>query len=175
MLDIRLKWWNEVQASLSSKRLHSSRPMNQMKLVSGWQWTENLNKSVFDSFVDTFRVICAANNVTDNSYFLLIEKYCHLFLCVHCLKENVACTQNGQCCEGQCTYGRCKAGVTEGQPGTFCDRHEDCAGEGKAACCVRCVSAHSSPLYLSSYSLFSQQGLWAYSEILIHLSVSLVE
>lgn len=65
------------------------------------------------------------------------KKYCHLFLCVHCLKENVACTQNGQCCEGQCTYGRCKAGVTEGQPGTFCDRHEDCAGEGKAACCVR--------------------------------------
>lgn len=65
------------------------------------------------------------------------EKYCHLFLCVHCLKENVACTQNGQCCEGQCTYGRCKAGVSEGQPGTFCDRHEDCAGEGKLACCVR--------------------------------------
>lgn len=70
-----------------------------------------------------------------NQFFL--EKYCHLFLCVHCLKENVACTQNGQCCEGQCTYGRCKAGVSEGQPGTFCDRHEDCAGEGKAACCVR--------------------------------------
>jgi len=64
-------------------------------------------------------------------------KYCHMFLCVDCLKENVACTQNGQCCEGQCTYGRCKAGVSEGQPGTFCDRHEDCAGEGKAACCVR--------------------------------------
>jgi len=65
------------------------------------------------------------------------KKYCHLFLCVHCLKENVACTQNGQCCEGQCTYGRCKAGVSEGQPGTFCDRHEDCSGEGKLACCVR--------------------------------------
>ena len=76
---------------------------------------------------------------TMNSCIPLAEKYCHLFLCVHCLKENVACTQNGQCCEGQCTYGRCKAGVTEGQPGTFCDRHEDCAGEGKAACCVRLV------------------------------------
>ena len=63
-------------------------------------------------------------------------------MCVHCLKENVACTQNGQCCEGQCTYGRCKAGVSEGQPGTFCDRHEDCAGEGKAACCVRLVAIH---------------------------------
>jgi len=62
------------------------------------------------------------------------KKYCHLFLCVHCLKENVACTQNGQCCEGQCTYGRCKAGVEEGQPGTFCDRHEDCKDK---ACCVR--------------------------------------
>ena len=70
-------------------------------------------------------------------YFYCLDKYCHLFLCVECLNENVACTQNGQCCEGQCTYGRCKAAVTEGQPGTFCDRHEDCVGD---VCCVRYVS-----------------------------------
>lgn len=63
-------------------------------------------------------------------------KYCHMFLCVHCLKENVACTQNGQCCEGQCTYGRCKKDAGEGAPGTFCDRHEDCK-DPAGSCCVR--------------------------------------
>ena len=45
-------------------------------------------------------------------------KYCHMFLCVDCLKENVACTQNGQCCpQSECVYGRCKTGATPGQAG----------------------------------------------------------
>jgi hypothetical protein len=45
-------------------------------------------------------------------------KYCHMFLCVDCLKENVACTQNGQCCPGtECTYGRCKKGSSKGKAG----------------------------------------------------------
>ena len=45
-------------------------------------------------------------------------KYCHMFLCVDCLKENVACTQNGQCCPGsECIYGRCKTGAAAGQAG----------------------------------------------------------
>ena len=47
-------------------------------------------------------------------------KYCHMFLCVDCLKENVACTQNGQCCVDQglfCVYGRCKAGASKGAAG----------------------------------------------------------
>ena len=45
-------------------------------------------------------------------------KYCHMFLCVDCLKENVACTQNGQCCPGsECIYGRCKSGAAAGQAG----------------------------------------------------------
>ena len=45
-------------------------------------------------------------------------KYCHMFLCVDCLKENVACTQNGQCCpSSECIYGRCKAGSTAGNAG----------------------------------------------------------
>lgn len=45
-------------------------------------------------------------------------KYCHMFLCVDCLKENVACTQNGQCCpETECTYGRCKKGTKKGSAG----------------------------------------------------------
>ena len=45
-------------------------------------------------------------------------KYCHMFLCVDCLKENVACTQNGQCCPGtECTYGRCKKGSSKGAAG----------------------------------------------------------
>lgn len=45
-------------------------------------------------------------------------KYCHMFLCVDCLKENVACTQNGQCCpSSECIYGRCKTGATAGQAG----------------------------------------------------------
>lgn len=63
-------------------------------------------------------------------------KYCHMFLCVHCLKENVACTQNGQCCHGQCTYGRCKKDAAPGAPGTFCDRHDDCK-DPPGTCCVR--------------------------------------
>lgn len=63
-------------------------------------------------------------------------KYCHMFLCVHCLKENVACTQNGQCCKGQCVYGRCKKEGASGKPGTFCDRHEDCT-DPAGTCCVR--------------------------------------
>ncbi|CAH3144815.1 unnamed protein product [Pocillopora meandrina] len=63
-------------------------------------------------------------------------KYCHMFLCVHCLKENVACTQNGQCCHGQCTYGRCKKDASGGSPGTFCDRHDDCK-DPPGTCCVR--------------------------------------
>lgn len=63
-------------------------------------------------------------------------KYCHMFLCVHCLKENVACTQNGQCCKGQCVYGRCKKEGANGKPGTFCDRHEDCT-DPAGTCCVR--------------------------------------
>ena len=49
-------------------------------------------------------------------------KYCHMFLCVDCLKENVACTQNGQCCVDQglfCVYGRCKAGASKGAAGEF--------------------------------------------------------
>ena len=47
-----------------------------------------------------------------------ITKYCHMFLCVDCLKENVACTQNGQCCPGsECIYGRCKSGAAAGQAG----------------------------------------------------------
>ncbi|KAK3726291.1 hypothetical protein QZH41_012716 [Actinostola sp. cb2023] len=64
------------------------------------------------------------------------SRYCHMFLCVHCLKENVACTQNGQCCAGQCTYGRCKKDAQEGSPGTFCDRHDDCR-DPVGTCCVR--------------------------------------
>ena len=67
---------------------------------------------------------------------LLSGKYCHMFLCVHCLKENVACTQNGQCCKGQCVYGRCKKEGANGKPGTFCDRHEDCT-DPAGTCCVR--------------------------------------
>ncbi|XP_001641952.2 dickkopf-related protein 3 [Nematostella vectensis] len=63
-------------------------------------------------------------------------RYCHMFLCVHCLKENVACTQNGQCCGGQCTYGRCKKDAVAGAPGTFCDRHDDCK-DPAGTCCVR--------------------------------------
>lgn len=59
-----------------------------------------------------------------------------MFLCVHCLKENVACTQNGQCCKGQCVYGRCKKEGANGKPGTFCDRHEDCT-DPAGTCCVR--------------------------------------
>lgn len=59
-----------------------------------------------------------------------------MFLCVHCLKENVACTQNGQCCKGQCVYGRCKKDGASGSPGTFCDRHEDCK-DPPGTCCVR--------------------------------------
>ncbi|XP_065668440.1 dickkopf-related protein 3 [Hydra vulgaris] len=63
-------------------------------------------------------------------------KYCHMFLCVDCLKENVACTQNGQCCPGtECTYGRCKKGSSKGAAGTFCDRQKDCVGPD--LCCVR--------------------------------------
>jgi len=63
-------------------------------------------------------------------------KYCHMFLCVDCLKENVACTQNGQCCPGtECTYGRCKKGSAKGKEGTFCDRQKDCSGPD--LCCVR--------------------------------------
>lgn len=47
-------------------------------------------------------------------------KYCHMFLCVDCLKENVACTQNGQCCPGtECTYGRCKKGSAKGMAGNI--------------------------------------------------------
>ena len=61
-----------------------------------------------------------------------------MFLCVHCLKENVACTQNGQCCHGQCTYGRCKKDAAPGAPGTFCDRHDDCK-DPPGTCCVRLV------------------------------------
>ena len=46
------------------------------------------------------------------------NKYCHMFLCVDCLKENVACTQNGQCCpQTECTYGRCKKGAAKGSSG----------------------------------------------------------
>jgi len=63
-------------------------------------------------------------------------KYCHMFLCVDCLKENVACTQNGQCCPGtECTYGRCKKGAAKGSSGVFCDRQKDC--KGSDLCCVR--------------------------------------
>ena len=40
------------------------------------------------------------------------KSFCHMFMCVDCLKENVACTQNGQCCDGtECIYGRCKKGA----------------------------------------------------------------
>lgn len=47
-------------------------------------------------------------------------KYCHMFLCVDCLKENVACTQNGQCCPGtECTYGRCKKASSKGAAGMY--------------------------------------------------------
>ena len=46
------------------------------------------------------------------------NKYCHMFLCVDCLKENVACTQNGQCCpQTECTYGRCNKGAAKGSSG----------------------------------------------------------
>lgn len=63
-------------------------------------------------------------------------KYCHMFLCVDCLKENVACTQNGQCCPGsECVYGRCKSGAAAGQAGAFCDRQSDC--KDPDLCCVR--------------------------------------
>ena len=48
-------------------------------------------------------------------------KYCQMFLCVDCQKENVACTQNGQCCPGtECTYGRCKKGSSKGVAGNCC-------------------------------------------------------
>lgn len=76
-----------------------------------------------------------------------------MFLCVHCLKENVACTQNGQCCHGQCTYGRCKKDATAGAPGTFCDRHDDCR-DPPGTCCVRFVQDPFLFL-LSLRSLFS--------------------
>ena len=62
------------------------------------------------------------------------KKYCHMFLCFDCLKENVACTRNGQCCRGLCTYGRCNSKSSKGDVGTFCDRHDDCSGD---TCCVR--------------------------------------
>lgn len=63
-------------------------------------------------------------------------KYCHMFLCVDCLKENVACTQNGQCCpSSECVYGRCKSGASPGLAGTFCDRQSDC--KDPDLCCVR--------------------------------------
>ena len=43
-----------------------------------------------------------------------------MFLCVDCLKENVACTQNGQCCpSSECVYGRCKSGAKQGDAGKF--------------------------------------------------------
>lgn len=73
-----------------------------------------------------------------NLALFFLGKYCHMFLCVHCLKENVACTQNGQCCKGQCTYGRCKKDAAPGAPGTFCDRHDDCK-DPPGTCCVRFV------------------------------------
>jgi len=64
------------------------------------------------------------------------DKYCHLFRCVSCRKENVACTQNGQCCHGSmCKYGRCTKGASKGDAGTFCRLHQDCTGP--ESCCVR--------------------------------------
>ncbi|XP_046844698.1 dickkopf-related protein 3-like [Xenia sp. Carnegie-2017] len=63
------------------------------------------------------------------------KSFCHMFMCVDCLKENVACTQNGQCCDStECIYGRCKRGPAQG-PGTFCDKKEDCTSPDN--CCVR--------------------------------------
>ena len=78
------------------------------------------------------------NSLINLALFFFLGKYCHMFLCVHCLKENVACTQNGQCCKGQCTYGRCKKDAAPGAPGTFCDRHDDCK-DPPGTCCVRFV------------------------------------
>ncbi|CAB3999194.1 Hypothetical predicted protein [Paramuricea clavata] len=50
------------------------------------------------------------------------KSFCHMFMCVDCLKENVACTQNGQCCDGtECIYGRCKKGAKK-DPGAFTSR-----------------------------------------------------
>jgi len=63
------------------------------------------------------------------------DKYCHYFLCVSCLQENAACSNNGQCCHGSCSYGRCKKGASKGDAGTFCDRKQDCTGP--ELCCVR--------------------------------------
>jgi len=63
------------------------------------------------------------------------DKYCHMFLCVSCSKENVACTLNGQCCHGTCKYGRCAKGASKGDAGTFCDRQQDCTGP--ELCCAR--------------------------------------
>ncbi|KAL9984562.1 hypothetical protein ACROYT_G006871 [Oculina patagonica] len=70
-------------------------------------------------------------------------KYCHFFLCVKCLGENVPCNDKGQCCRGQCTYGRCKRSSVPGEPGTFCNRKRDCRGD---SCCVRdtAVNLHKS-------------------------------
>ena len=50
------------------------------------------------------------------------KSFCHMFMCVDCLKENVACTQNGQCCDGtECIYGRCKKGAKK-DPGETPER-----------------------------------------------------
>ena len=105
-----------------------------------------------------------------------------MFLCVHCLKENVACTQNGQCCKGQCTYGRCKKDAAPGAPGTFCDRHDDCK-DPPGTCCVRFVqkmfeifwrlrdmgTKQSQKLIIWRHGWEARQGLWDSFELFMVL------
>lgn len=105
-----------------------------------------------------------------------------MFLCVHCLKENVACTQNGQCCKGQCTYGRCKKDAAPGAPGTFCDRHDDCK-DPPGTCCVRFVQKmfeifwrlrdmgtnQSQKLIIWWHGWEARQGLWDSFELFMVL------
>lgn len=105
-----------------------------------------------------------------------------MFLCVHCLKENVACTQNGQCCKGQCTYGRCKKDAAPGAPGTFCDRHDDCK-DPPGTCCVRFVQKmfeifwrlrdmgtnQSQKLIIWRHGWEAREGLWDSFELFMVL------
>jgi len=63
------------------------------------------------------------------------KKFCHMYTCTDCLKNNIVCTNNGQCCDGSiCIYGRCAPGSKNSKvPGKFCDRQDDCH---ESHCCV---------------------------------------
>lgn len=112
-----------------------------MDLCTTLTYVEKMANSKFDTSYTS--LVSHTKNILTNLKSTMIcsfaGRYCHMFLCVHCLKENVACTQNGQCCKGQCTYGRCKKDAAAGAPGTFCDRHDDCR-DPPGTCCVRLVT-----------------------------------